>query len=103
MHDMGFKEEALAGLKVLVNLDPINLDVLNSLAILTQENGDSMKAINYREKITRIDPWNAENYLALVKLYKAINNNESARNNYIKILNFAPDSEQAKQAVNILN
>ena len=103
MHDMGFKEEALAGLKVLVNLDPINLDVLNSLAILTQVNGDSMKAIDYREKITRIDPWNAENYLALVKLYKAINNNESARNNYTKILNFAPDSEQAKQAVNILN
>ena len=103
MYDMGFKVEAIEGIKLLEISDPINLDVLNNLAIMSQENGDIVKAINFREKIARIDPWNAENYLSLVKLYKVSNNEDSARTNYNKILSFAPNSEPAIQAAIILN
>lgn len=103
MYEMGFKVEAIEGIKLLEISDPINLDVLNNLAIMSQENGDIVKAINFREKIARIDPWNAENYLSLVKLYKVSNNEDSARTNYNKILSFAPNSEPAIQAAIILN
>ena len=103
MYDMGLKTEALEGIKLLESSDPINLDVLNSLAVISEENGGIVLAINFREKIANIDPWNAENFLNLVKLYKQVNNENSARSSYSKILTFAPNSEQAIQAGNILN
>ena len=103
MYDMGFKVEAFEGIKMLETSDPINLDVLNNLAFMSQENGDIVNAIDFREKISSIDPWNAENYLGLVKLYKVINNEEEARINYNRIVSFAPNSELAIQAENILN
>jgi tetratricopeptide (TPR) repeat protein len=103
MYDMGLRAEALEGIKLLESLDPINLDVLNSLAIISQENGEFVISINFREKIANIDPWNAENYLNLVKLYKQVNNENSARSTYNKIISFAPNSEPAIQAGNILN
>ena len=103
MYDMGLRAEALEGIKLLESLDPINLDVLNSLAMISQENGEFVISINFREKIANIDPWNAENYLSLVKLYKQVDNENSARSTYNKIISFAPNSEPAIQAGNILN
>ena len=103
MYDMGLRAEALEGIKLLESLDPINLDVLNSLAMISQENGEFVISINFREKIANIDPWNAENYLSLVKLYKQVDNENSARSTYNKIISFAPNSELAIQAGNILN
>jgi tetratricopeptide (TPR) repeat protein len=98
MYEMGFDNEIYGEIKKLEVLDPINLDVLNSLALISQKLGNNSDSIETRERIARLDPWNAENYLELVKLYKLIGNLELARINYNNIISFAPNIEIAIQA-----
>ena len=90
-------------MKKLEALDPINLDVLLSLAIVSQQLGNISDSIETREKIAKLDPWNAENYFELIKLYKLVENLELARINYANIISFAPKIEIAVQAAKIIN
>jgi O-antigen ligase len=103
LYDMGFKNEAYNNIKKLEVSDPNNLDVLLSLAVISQELGNVSDSIETREKITKLDPWNAENYFQLIKLYKLVGNLESAKINYEKIISFAPNIELAIQAAKIIN
>jgi tetratricopeptide (TPR) repeat protein len=102
LYEMGFENEAYSEIKKLEALDPINLDVLNSLALISQRLGNNSDLIDTREKIAKLDPWNAENYFELVKLYKLIGNLELARINYNNIISFAPNIEIAIQAEKII-
>jgi O-antigen ligase len=102
LYEMGFENEAYSEIKKLEALDPINLDVLNSLALISQRLGNNSDLIETRERIARLDPWNAENYFELVKLYKLIGNLELARINYNNIISFAPNIEIAIQAEKII-
>lgn len=77
--------------------------MLNSLALISQQLGNNSDLIDTREKIAKLDPWNAENYFELVKLYKLIGNLELARINYEKIISFAPNIEIAIQSAKIIN
>jgi tetratricopeptide (TPR) repeat protein len=99
---MGFENEVYSEIKRLEVLNPINLDVLNSLALISQRLGIKSDLIDTREKIAKLDPWNAENYFELVKLYKLIGNLELARINYNNIISFAPNIEIAIQAEKII-
>ena len=56
------------------------------------------EAITYREKISKIDPWNAANYLALGKAYKSQGDLVKAKEMLNKILSFASGNEIAVQA-----
>lgn len=103
LYDMGFKNEAYNEMKKLEALDPINLDVLLILAVISQELGNVSDSIETREKIAKLDPWNAENYFQLIKLHKLVGNLELARINYEKIISFAPNIELAIQAAKIIN
>jgi tetratricopeptide (TPR) repeat protein len=103
LYDMGFKNEVYSEIKKLELLDPTNLDVLNSLALISQQLGNNLDLIDTREKIAKLDPWNAENYFQLVTLYKSIGNIELARINYEKIISFAPNIEIARQSAKIIN
>ena len=103
LYDMGFKNEVYNKMKKLEALDPINLDVLNSLTLISQQLGNNSDSIETREKIAKLDPWNAENYFQLIKLYKLVGNLELARVNYEKIISFAPNIEIAIQAAKIIN
>ena len=103
LYDMGFKNQAYNEMKKLEALDPINLDVLLSLAIVSQQLGNISDSIETREKIAKLDPWNAENYFELIKLYKLVENLELARINYENIISFAPKIEIAVQAAKIIN
>jgi tetratricopeptide (TPR) repeat protein len=93
----------ISEVKKLEVSDPINLDVLNSLTLMSQQQGNISDAIQTREKISKLDPWNAENYFQLVTLYKSIGNIELARINYEKIISFAPNIEIARQSAKIIN
>jgi tetratricopeptide (TPR) repeat protein len=102
LYDMGLKNEVISEVKKLEVSDPINLDVLNTLALMSQQQGNITDAIHAREKVTKLDPWNAENYFKLVKLYVENGNLESARINYEKMNSFAPNIDITKQAANLL-
>jgi Flp pilus assembly protein TadD len=49
-------------------------------------------------KIADVDPWNAVNYNQLGTLYLQMGNKEQAKNVFQKIIDFAPNTEQAQLA-----
>ena len=51
-----------------------------------------------RNKISKTDPWNADNYLKLLLLYKQSGDLVNANAMKNKILSFAPNTEMAKAA-----
>jgi O-antigen ligase len=70
----GFTLEGMEAIRQVHTQDPRNLDALNAMALISEELNQILKAIEYREKIAELDPWNAKNYLALGKNYKKIGN-----------------------------
>ncbi|NBU93220.1 MAG: hypothetical protein EBS18_01410 [Actinobacteria bacterium] len=97
--DGGYIDEGLAAVKKINKNDPRNLDALNALALVSENLGKFNDAIGYRLEMAKIDPWNAKNYLALGKNYKAISDKTNTKAMLDKILSFAsanPIAEQAK-------
>lgn len=103
LFQIGLRDEGINTIKELTNEDPRNLMALNSLAEIYESLGKYSEAIIYREKIARINQWNALNYLALGKDYKALGNLAKTKEILDKILAFAtgpngtPVAEQAKK------
>ena len=94
----GFIEE---GLTEVINIhaeNPRNLDALNILVRTYEQTNRIPEAIMYREKISQIDPWNADNYLSLGKNYKAQGDLIKTEAMLGKILSFAAGKEIAEQA-----
>ncbi len=94
----GFTNEGLDVLKEVIERDPRNLDALTALAEFSQQLGNLDEIIKYRLQIAEYDPFNATNYLQLGRSYKL--NGDLAKMNEmrVKIMSFAPDTEEAKQA-----
>jgi tetratricopeptide (TPR) repeat protein len=95
---MGFTAE---GLNLLIDLhaeDPRNLDTLTLLAYFNQQLGKFPEAIDYRKKIAKLDPWNAENYLAMGRYYKELNDKVNMQITLDKILSFASNDPIAAAA-----
>jgi O-antigen ligase len=103
LFDMGYTDESYKVLAELLARDPKNPDFLRGKVFIEESRNNIAGVISARERIAKIDPWNADNYLQLVKLYKANNNLPLARIAQSKILDFAPESEFAKTATEILN
>jgi O-antigen ligase len=102
----GFVSEGLREVDKIYEENPRNLDTLNLLALTFEQLNNTAKAIEFREKIVLLDPWNAENYLALGKIYK--NQGDLTKSNAMlaKILSFAsinPIGSQAKEELGSLN
>jgi len=98
----GFVDEGLLLVKEINLNDPRNLDALNALALTSEQLNKISDAIIYREKMAKLDPWNAVNYLALGKDYKAQGDLVKSKEMLDKILSFStgnigsPIAEQAK-------
>jgi O-antigen ligase len=98
----GFTDEGLAIVKQIHSDDPLNLEAINSLALTSEQLNKIPDAITYREKMAKLDPWNAVNYLALGKDYKAQGDLVKSKAMLDKILSFStgdiggPIAEQAK-------
>ena len=99
----GFTTEGLAALKEVIESDPRNLDALTSLAEFNQQLGDIEEIIKYRLQIAQYDPFNATNYLQLGRSYKLTGDVAKMNEMRSKILSFAPNTEEAKQAISELN
>ena len=99
---VGFIDEGFSVVKMIYGNDPRNLDAINALAITSEKLNNIPDAIYYREKMAKLDPWNALNYLALGKAYKAQGDLVSSNEMLSKIISFSvgdiggPVAEQAK-------
>lgn len=93
MIDAGFFDEGFQEVKNLEELHPRNDYILIALSELSELQNDSKSAIDYRIKLTTIDPFNAKNYLRLLVLYKATGDLVQASAMQIKIDSLFPDSE----------
>lgn len=94
----GFIEEGLAIAEKLQANDPRNLDVLNGLALLSEDLKKDSQALTYRLKMVELDPWNAVNYLAIGKIYKSQGNLVEAKVMLEKIMSFAAGDPISTQA-----
>ena len=99
---MGYKNEASLEVKKLLQEDPRNLDCLRVVAFLEESDNKISEAIATRTRIVIYDPWNAQNYFELAKLYKLSGDLTKVEEMRDKILSFAPDTEIAKNAIEIL-
>jgi O-antigen ligase len=94
----GFTNEGLDVLKEVIERDPRNLDALTALAEFNQQLGNLDEIIKYRLQIAEYDPFNATNYLQLGRSYKLIGDLAKMNEMRVKIMSFAPETEEAKQA-----
>ena len=73
------------------------------LSIANERLGNLSKAIEFRKAIAELDPWNAENYLALGRYYKSQGNSTESELMLDKILSFAANHPIAEQAAKELD
>lgn len=94
----GFIDEGLTEAKKIFLENPRNLDALRILASTYEQIKKLPEAIRFREKLSVLDPWNAANYLALGKDYKAQGDLVKSNAMLVKILSFASSNPIALQA-----
>jgi O-antigen ligase len=98
LYDMGFKEEAFQVISGLVSNDPLNPDFLRGKVFIEESRNNVLGVVSAREKISNVDPWNADNYLQLLKLYKSQGDLDKAFKMKEKIFSFAPGTKIANEA-----
>lgn len=103
LFDTGDQKRAIEIVNRVVKEFPRNLTAVESLAIMYGILNEPQKAIYWREKFAKLDPWNGENYLQLIRLYKSSGDSESAQRMYNIIFSFAPSSNEAKSALEELS
>jgi O-antigen ligase len=94
----GFTDEGFSELQKVNKLDPRNLDSLTLLADFSEQLGRIPEAINYRESIIKLDPWNANNYYKLGIYYKSQGDLSKMQEMREKVLSFAANTEVGKSS-----
>jgi O-antigen ligase len=94
----GFIDDGLMAAEKIHTNDYRNLDAINVLALTYQNTNQFEKAIYYRLKMAKLDPWNAANFLELGKLYKIQGNIVGSKEVLDKIISIAPNHPIAVQA-----
>jgi len=102
LSDMGLTDEAYIIISNLHKMDPKNPDYRQGLASFEELRKNIPNAISIRNEISKYDPWNADNYLKLLVLYKDSGDLVNASAMKDKILSFASNTEIAKSASEIL-
>jgi tetratricopeptide (TPR) repeat protein len=99
LFNSGKQQESIRVANELVKSNPRNLYALDAVAVLSRELKDPTAEIQARKNIEKLDPWNGKNYLQLLILYKAAGDITNAQLMLDKILSFAPDTNEAKSAI----
>ncbi len=99
LFNSGKQQESIRVANELVRSNPRNLYALDAVALLSREIKDPTTEIEARKSIEKLDPWNGKNYLQLLILYKAAGDITNAQLILDKILSFAPDTNEAKSAI----
>ena len=101
-YDMGYKGEAYSSVSKSLASDPINPEFLNGMVFLERSRNNVTNEILLRNRIADTDPWNAANYLELLKLYETSGDLVKAEAIKAKIFSFAAGSDIAKTAEEII-
>lgn len=99
LFDSGEQKESIRVANEVSINNPRNLYALDAVALLSREINDPKAEIQARKSISKIDPSNGKNYLQLMILYKAAGDLTNAQLMLDKILSFAPDTNEAKSAI----
>jgi len=99
LFNSGKQSESIEILDDVIKKFPRNIYALEALAIQFTEQNNLKMAITYREKLASIDPQNGKNYLQLMFLYKSSGDIENATVAKNRILSFAPETNEAKIAL----
>jgi len=100
--DIGQTDKAYKITKTLYSEDGNNLEFLKGLIALENYKQNYTAVLKARIEMTKLDPWNAENYLQLLIIYKNQGDLEKAKQMKNIILSFAPNSDARKKAQEIL-
>ena len=95
----GFAEKALEELNKQLTYDPKNLDVLTPIAEINERLNRIPEAIEAREAIRALDPWNSKNLLQLGREYQFVgefNKMQEVREAILKFDSVSKESEAAK-------
>ena len=90
---------------IVLNLhaqDSRNLEVLRWLAIYSEETKNYSQALAYRNKITKLDPWNADNYLKIGIIHKNLGNTQASQRMLDLINSFASNDPISNIASEVL-
>lgn len=99
LFNSGEQQESIRVATELVKSNPRNLNALDAVALLSRELKDPTAEVEARKSIEKLDPWNGKNYLQLMILYKAAGDITNAQLMLDKILSFAPNTNEAKSAI----
>jgi len=99
LFNSGEQKESIRVVNELAKDNPRNLYALDAVALLSREINDPKAEIQARKSLEKLDPWNGKNYLQLMILYKASGDVTNAQAMLNKILSFAPDTNEAKFAI----
>ncbi len=102
LYDMGYTQESYEIASKSLASDSNNPLVLNGVLSLEELRNNMTNVVSIRKQIALVDPWNADNYLQLLKIYKAKGDLVNAVAMQTKILSFAAKTEIAKTALEIL-
>jgi tetratricopeptide (TPR) repeat protein len=102
LYDMGYQDKAYSTVLSSLESDPTNPEFLKGMIFLEESKNNLKNVISLREKISTIDPWNADNYLQLLKLYKAAGDTVGVEAMRAKIFSFAAKTDIAKLALEII-
>lgn len=102
LDSIGATEEAYRITKIIFKSDKRNLDYLKGMVYFEFNRNNIPEVISIRRKIVQVDPWNAENYFQLLILYKNSGDLLNANAMKDKILSFAPNTEIANKALEVL-
>ena len=95
---MGYPDQGLTLLRESLAKDPRNIDNLQILAAFSEQLNTTSDVVKYREAISKLDPWNADNYFKLGLAYKALGRFSEMQEMLKKIESFASNTEEAKSA-----
>lgn len=100
--DIGMYKEGYTKIEQLKEESYHNYEVLWVMALFQVQLEKYSDAINTRLEIANLDPSNTKNYLALMQLYKQLNQNDLMNKMYLKIKSIDSNSTEALSAAEIL-
>jgi len=100
---MDYKNESYKVFSDSLQMDPINPEFLRGKVFIEETRNNLEGVISAREQISKVDPWNADNYLQLIKLYKFKGDLSKAEELKKTIVSFASGTEIANLAIELLS
>jgi tetratricopeptide (TPR) repeat protein len=77
--DAGYLDKGIDIVKSLSEDDPRQIDYLKVLVRAEMTRNNLTEAVELRESISKLDPWNAQNYFEMALLYKSLGNNKQVK------------------------